>query len=229
MTSTNCHTHMNSLQPQKCQYEEDNVCATLPLLRLNLIDNLCRKAWPQPHFIDSFVMWMWYLAEERCLLLAPHAAIFSSHIFEICPSPFVCLQTHWSLGGGTSEFIRVITVNTAMCMCVFERLLFFARWGAEWSVWLECQPVQCAPLTDGECSHAHTHTVAIRHAQSVSKGPNQTYGKESVDTARHLQTTRDDTEQRNIIEWHRGERWMVNSGTQQRSLRLNANVVERLC
>lgn len=95
----NCHTHMNSLQPQKCQYEEDNVCATLPLLRLNLIDNLCRKAWPQPHFIDSFVMWMWYLAEERCLLLAPHAAIFSSHIFEICPSPFVCLQTHWSLGG----------------------------------------------------------------------------------------------------------------------------------
>lgn len=44
----------------------------------------------------------------------------------------------------------------------------------------------------------HTRIVAMRHTHSGSKGPNQTYGKESVDTARHLQTTAEDVEQ-NII------------------------------
>lgn len=51
----------------------------LPLLTWNLSDNLCCEAWPQLHFIDSFVMSMWYLPRERCLLLAPHAAMFSFH------------------------------------------------------------------------------------------------------------------------------------------------------
>lgn len=52
----------------------------LTLLRPNVIVNLCWEAWPQLHLIDTFVMWMWYLCREWCLLLAPLAAILSLHL-----------------------------------------------------------------------------------------------------------------------------------------------------
>lgn len=209
------YAHDNSItEPQKCQYAEDNVLAMLALLRLNIIDNLCSKAWPRAHFIDSFLIWMWYLAEERCLLLAPHVAILSLYIFKICPSPRVCPQTHWSLGG-SSEFIRVITVNTVMCVCIFERLLFFARWGAgSQGVKRVIRVSTCSVCSlDRWQMFTHTHrgnetyTLCLQRPQPDRREESSWHSEAPLDHHRGC-----GTEEHNK-EWQNSERRMINGGT----------------
>lgn len=156
------------------------------LLKWNIIINLCRKAWPQVNFINSFLMWMWYFAEERRLLLASHVAILSFRIFKICPSPLVCLLPHWSWGGGQRVhqsnycqyrhvYVRIWTITVlrpprSRVKRVIRVSTCSARSLDRWQMFTQTH--------NGD----ETYTLCLKRHQPDN-------GKEAVDAARHLQTT----------------------------------------
>lgn len=151
------------------------------LLRLNLIVNLCQEAWPQVCLIDSFVMWMWYLSRERCLLLAPHAAMlslsvsrsqsFSLHALILRGNQLVD-QNNYCQYGHVYVCIWIITV--------------IPRWETEKERVkrvIRTSTYSVCSLTDGTCSHTGG-TRSEAHAQKHMKA--------HVCTVGHLQTQNKD-------------------------------------